>query len=65
MKEDDVLICSLTVLSFSLDIKMWGELLSFLHSRLEPHIANEFNVAKFTIDDIRDIEWQPKALSHL
>lgn len=44
VKGDDLLICSPTVLGFSLGIKMWAE---------------------FAVDDIKDIEWQPAALSHL
>ncbi|CAL3963695.1 unnamed protein product [Diplocarpon coronariae] len=44
VKGDDLLICSPTLLGFSLGNKLWAE---------------------FAIDDIRDIEWQPEALSHL
>jgi hypothetical protein len=39
--------------------------LSFLNGILKPCVANEFDVAEFAVDDIKDIEWQPKALSHL
>jgi hypothetical protein len=28
-------------------------------------VANAFHVAEFAVDDIRDIEWQPEALSQL
>ncbi|CZR66033.1 uncharacterized protein PAC_15933 [Phialocephala subalpina] len=44
VKGDDLLICSPTVLGFSLGIKLWAE---------------------FAVDDVRDIEWQPAALTHL
>jgi hypothetical protein len=39
--------------------------LSFLNGILKPCVANEFDVAEFAVDDIKDIEWQPEALSHL
>ncbi|PMD60368.1 uncharacterized protein K444DRAFT_642994 [Hyaloscypha bicolor E] len=44
VKGEDLLICSPTLLGFSLGNKLWAE---------------------FAINDIRDIEWQPEALSHL
>ena len=61
VKGDDLLICSPTVLGFSLGIKMWGKHLT------TPvyYVANDFDVAEFAVDDISDIKWQPDAISHL
>jgi hypothetical protein len=39
--------------------------LSSLHSSPKSYIANTFDIAEFSVDDISDIEWQPEALSHL
>jgi hypothetical protein len=39
--------------------------LSLLYSGPKSCIANAFSVAEYAVDDIRDIEWQPGALSHL
>jgi hypothetical protein len=61
VKGDDLLTCSPTVLGFSLGIKMWGKRLTS-PARC---VSNDFDVAEFAVDDIRDIEWQPDALSHL
>lgn len=39
--------------------------LSFLHGSPKPRVANELDAAEFAVDHIKDIEWQPEALSHL
>lgn len=66
VKGDDLLICSPTVPGFSLRRKMWGECFIFpLHGNPKPRVANEFGAAEFAVDDIKDIKWQPEALSHL
>jgi len=39
--------------------------LSSLLGNPNSNVTNVFDIAEFAIDDIRDIEWQPEALSHL
>ena len=53
---DDLLICSPTVLGFSLGIKLWGEYLicPVWSSEAPRKLAND--VAEFAVDDIKDIE---------
>ena len=63
MKGDGLLIYSPTVLGFSLGIKLWGK--RFIFPRRKSRLANVFNVAEFAVHDIRDIEWQSEAFTHL
>jgi len=60
---DDVLICSPTVLGFSLNKKLWRKHPGFQYI-CGPCPADTPTV-EFAVDDIMDIKWQPAALAHL
>jgi hypothetical protein len=52
MNEDDLLICCPTVLGFSLNDKIWGEILHVCAS-----VQTNSSIAEFAVADIEDIEW--------